>query len=52
MEQVAKQMVVTYQYSTIDDYQAVLDFTRTLFADNIEEFENILGKEFENAGIE
>lgn len=52
MKEVAEQMVIAYQNTTIEDYQSILYFSRTLFEDNIEEFENILGQEFEKAGIE
>lgn len=52
MKEVAEQMVVAHQNTTIEDYQSILYFPRTLFEVNIEEFENILGQEFEKAGIE
>lgn len=52
MKEVAEQMVVAHQNTTIEDYQSILYFLRTLFEVNIEEFENILGQEFEKAGIE
>lgn len=52
MKEVAEQMVIAYQNTTIEDYQSILYFSRTLFEDNIDEFENILSEEFEKAGIE
>lgn len=52
MKEIAEQMVIAYQNTTIEDYQSILYFSRTLFEDNIEEFENILSEEFEKAGIE
>ena len=52
MKEVAEQMVIAYQNTTIEDYQPILYFSRTLFEDNIDEFENILSEEFEKAGIE
>ena len=51
-EEVAEQMVIAYQNTTIEDYQSILYFSRTLFEDNIDEFENILSEEFEKVGIE
>lgn len=52
MKEVAEQMVVAHQNTIIEDYQSILYFPRTLFEVNIEEFENILGQEFEKASIE
>lgn len=52
MKEVAEQMVIAYQNTTIEDYQAILYFSRELFAGNIEAFENMLSQEFEKAGIE
>lgn len=52
MKEVAEQMVVVHQNTIIEDYQSILYFPRTLFEVNIEEFENILGQEFEKASIE
>lgn len=52
MKEVAERMVIAYQNTTIEDYQSILHFSRTLFEDNIDEFENILSEEFEKAGIE
>lgn len=52
MKEVAEQMVIAYQNTTIEDYQSILYFSRTLFGDNIDEFENILSEEFKKAGIE
>lgn len=52
MKEVAEQMVIAYQNTTIEDYRSILYFSRTLFEDNIDEFENILSEEFKKAGIE
>lgn len=52
MKEVAEQMVIAYQNTTIEDYRSILYFSRTLFEDNIDEFENILSEELKKAGIE